>query len=392
MPRTKRYTEYSTSLTLKGTSSPPISPSALEAAAARVLAPDVLAYLSGGAGAEITLRENRAAFDEWHFIPRLLNDVSEVDISTSLMGQAQIAPIITAPVGAMAIVSPGAEKAVAHAATAVGITMCMSTSSSSSIEDVAAALSPRSGWYQLYWPNDESVGSSIVQRAEAAGFTAIVITLDNRVPPFRPSCVEAGYSPLTSGDADGVYTSDPVFQALAPERQAASDERLRIFATPKLTWKDIAAVRRQIGLPTLFKGVLTAADAERCIECGASGIIVSNHGGRQVDRCVAALRQLPEVVMAVRGRVPVLFDSGIRTGSDILMAVGLGASAVLIGRPIAWALAVSGQAGVEHLLRCLLADIEASMCNLGVSCLRELRDVVHHSPMPAPSSASTQRR
>jgi lactate 2-monooxygenase len=377
---------------LGGTSSMPISPSALEAAAARILAPGVLAYLSGGAGAEITLRENQAAFDEWQFIPRLLNDVSDVDISTSLLGQAQIAPILMAPVGALAIVSPDAEEAVARAAAAVGITMCMSMSSSRSIEDVAAALSPRSGWYQLYWPNDERVGLSIIQRAEAAGFTAIVITLDNRVPPFRPSCVEAGYSPLTSGDADGVYTSDPIFQALAHEPRAAPDARQRIFATPKLTWDDIAAIRRQIDLPMLFKGVLTAADAERCIECGASGIIVSNHGGRQVDRCVAALRQLPEVAVAVQDRVPVLFDSGVRTGSDILMAVGLGASAVLIGRPIAWALAVNGQAGVEHLLRCLLADIEASMCNLGVSYLRELRDVVHHRPMSAPSSMSAQSR
>jgi lactate 2-monooxygenase len=377
---------------LKGTASPPISPSALEAAAARVLEPDALAYLSGGAGAEITLRENRAAFDDWHFIPRLLHDVSEVDISTSLLGQAQIAPLLMAPMGAMAIMSPDAEEAVARAATAVGITMCMSTSSSRSIEDVAAALSPRSGWYQLYWPSDERVGSSIIQRAEAAGFSALLITLDNRVPPFRPSCVEAGYSPLSSGHAGGVYMSDPIFQTLAPGRHTDPDERLRIFATPKLTWEDIAAVRRQISLPTLFKGVLTAADAERCIECGASGIIVSNHGGRQVDRCVAALRQLPEVATAVRGRVPVLFDSGIRTGADILMAIGLGASAVMIGRPIAWALAVNGQAGVEHLLRCLLADVEASMCNLGISRLRELRDVVHRAPVPAPSPASTSRR
>ncbi len=373
--------DYPRQVFLDGRGVGPVSPEALERAARETLQPHVYAYIAGGAGSGQTMRANRRAFSRWSLLPRLLGDIGEVDTSVRLFSEVLSSPIIVAPIGALSIITPEAEVGVARAAAAVGVTMCMSTSASKSIEEVGQALGPARGWFQLYWPSDPDLGTSFVRRAEAAGFSAIVLTLDNRVQPFRPLSMEYGYVPFLAGEAHGVYTSDPIFRArlsVSPEVDVRPtlEEWQRVCEAQTLTWETICEIRTLTSLPLIVKGVLRADDARRVVDLGADAVVVSNHGGRQVDSSVASLTQLPEVVAAVAGDIPVLFDSGIRTGANVLTAVALGAAAVMVGRPLVWALATRGEAGVQDALRCLLADVELTMANLGVSHLCELREVI----------------
>jgi len=234
------------------------------------------------------------------------------------------------------------------------------------MEDVRAELGDAPGWFQLYWPNDRGIARSLVQRAEAAGYGAIVLTLDTWQIGWRPRDLATGYLPFLVGEGLANYLSDPEFRAgLAkpPEEdpQSAVLRWVQTFADPALTWADLAWLREQTGLPVLVKGVLHRDDVRAALDAGVAGIVVSNHGGRQVDGAVASLDMLPEIVAAVGDRLTVLFDSGIRTGADIVKALALGAKAVLLGRPYAYGLALDGEAGVRHAVRGVLADLDLTL-------------------------------
>jgi lactate 2-monooxygenase len=270
------------------------------------------------------------------------------------------------------IVHPDAELAVARAAAAQGITSILSTAASNTIEDVAEAAGEGSRWYQLYWPQDRDLAASFVRRAGAAGYAAVVVTLDTWILGWRPRDLQHGYLPFLKGEGVANYFSDPVFRAALPgppeeNFEAAIGQWAFQFSNPTVNWDDLEWLREQTDLPIVLKGILHEEDAGRAVTAGVDGLIVSNHGGRQVDGAVGALDALPAVRAAVGPDFPVLFDSGIRSGSDILKALALGADAVCIGRPFVWGLGLAGQAGVEHVLRCLLADFELNLALSGLT-------------------------
>jgi L-lactate dehydrogenase (cytochrome) len=320
---------------------------------------------------------NLAAFDRWRLLPRMLRGVTGRDLSTSVCGTDLPAPVLLAPVGVLGIVHPDAERAVARAAAGLGVPMVLSSASSTSIEEVAESLAGSPGWFQLYWPGDRGVARSFVRRAEEAGYRAVVVTLDTWQLGWRPRDLAAGYLPFLLGDGVANYLSDPAFRAgleRPPEEDlpAALLRWVALFSDPALTWSDLAWLREQTSLPILVKGVLHRDDALAALDAGVDGIVVSNHGGRQVDGAVGALDCLPAVVDAVHGRVPVLLDSGVRTGADVVKAVALGARAVLLGRPYVHGLALGGEDGVRHVLRCLLAETDLTLALTGCRSLAEL--------------------
>jgi lactate 2-monooxygenase len=349
--------------------------SRLEDAAREALAPEAFGYVAGSAGGGATARANRRAFDRLRIVPRLLRDVSQHDLSTTLLGQEMPAPVLLAPIGVQSIVHPEGELASARAAAAVGLVFIHSTAASYSIEDVAEASGAGPRWYQLYWPTDRDVAASLVARAGAAGFGALVVTLDTFMLGWRPTDLDAAYLPFLQGTGIANYDSDPAFSApLAPDA-SVSDRVFRwagMFGNPALTWDDLAWLREQTALPIVLKGLLHPDDARAAVDAGVDGIVVSNHGGRQVDGAIAALDALPVVVEAVDARLPVLVDSGVRTGADVLKAVALGAAAVLYGRPYVYGLGLGGQAGVEHVLRCLLGEADVTLALTGHRNLAEL--------------------
>ena len=251
------------------------------------------------------------------------------------------------PVGVLSIMHADAEVAVARAAARVGVPMCLSTASSANMEAVAGELGDTPGWYQLYWPNDPELAESLVRRAEAAGYQAIVVTLDTRMMPWRPRDLNGAYLPFLRGEGIANYTSDPVFCSRLEEppeddMQAAIGQWAQVFPNPTLGWDDLAKLREWTSLPVLVKGVLHPDDARRAVDQGAEGVVVSNHGGRQIDGSATPLGQLPAVVDAVGDDIAVLMDGGVRTGSDVLKAVALGARAVLVARSYVWGLDWAG--------------------------------------------------
>ena len=353
----------------------PTTYAGLEARAREELSPEAFAYVAGGAGEGRTMRANRDAFDRHALVPRMLGDVSTRNLATTVLGTEMRAPVMLSPVGVLSILHADAERAVARAAAEVGIPMCLSTAASSSLEDIASDLGDTPRWYQLYWPNDIELAASLVQRAEAAGYEAIVVTLDTRMMPWRPQDIAGAYLPFLLGEGIANYTSDPVFQSrLDPDAEdpklAAIQQWAMVFPNPTLDWDDLPRLREHTSLPIIVKGVLHADDARRAADLGMDGILVSNHGGRQVDGSIAALDALGPVADAVD--VPVLFDSGIRTGSDVVTALALGASAVLVARPWVWGLALAGQAGVEQVVKGLLADLDLTLAMCGV---RDVADI-----------------
>lgn len=349
----------------------------LRARAEAELSDAAYGYVAGGAGDERTMDANREAFDRVRLVPRMLGEVGVRDLSTTVLGTKLNAPILLGPVGVLSIVHPDGELAVARAANATGVTHVLSNAASSTIEDVAAATPDAPRWFQLYPPNDPKVRRSLVERAVAAGNEAIVVTLDTLTMPWRPRDLQNAYLPFLLGEGIANYTSDPAFRAKlekTPEEdpQAAIGMWAATFPNPAMSWDDLAALRSETTLPLLVKGILHPDDARRAVDLGIDGIVVSNHGGRQVDGSVGALDQLPAVVAAVPERVPVLVDSGVRTGSDVLKALALGATAVLVARPWVWGLALEGQAGVEQVVKSLLADLDLSLAMCGLSSVADV--------------------
>ena len=323
------------------------------------------------------MQANLQAFERWKIVPRMLRDVSERDLGTSVLGTAMPAPVMLAPVGVQSIVHPDAELAASRAAASQGLPFILSTAASHTIEQVAEAMGEASRWYQLYWPKDRDLAASFVHRAEQAGYGAIVVTLDTWLLGWRPRDLGRAYLPFLKGEGVANYFSDPVFRA-ALERTPEEDPGPAIgrwaeqFANPSVAWSELPWLREQTGLPIVLKGIVHPDDARRAVQEGVDGLIVSNHGGRQVDGALGALEALPEISRAVGGELPVLFDSGIRTGADVFKALALGADAVCLGRPYVWGLAVDGEEGVGQVLRCLLAELDLTLALSGYTALDQL--------------------
>jgi L-lactate dehydrogenase (cytochrome) len=349
----------------------------LEEAAREVLTPQAYGYIAGSAGSGDTARENLAAFRRWRIAPRMLTDVSDPDYGTEVLGARLPVPVLLAPVGVLGIAHPGGEPAVARAAAAAGLPMILSTASSTSMEDVAEASGDGQRWYQLYWPKDRKVAASFLDRARAAGFSVLVVTLDTRLLSWRPQDLDNAYLPFLRGIGVQNYLSDPAFGAglTAPveeDPQAAILRYTQMFGDPSLTWDDLPFLRQHWDGPIVLKGILTPGDARRAVDAGVDGIVVSNHGGRQVDGAIGALDALPAIAAAAGSATTVLFDGGIRGGADVLKALALGARAVLLGRPYAYGLALGGEDGVRHVLRALRNDFELTMRLSGYSRLDQL--------------------
>ncbi|WP_026416878.1 lactate 2-monooxygenase [Actinomadura oligospora] len=365
----------------------------LEGLAQAKLSDTSFGYLAGSAGSEATARANRDAFDRWRIVPRMLRDVAERDLSVTVLGTPMPAPVLLAPIGVQSILHPDGELATARAAAATGLTMILSTAASCAMEDVAAANDAAADdaegggaeaggggarWYQLYWPKDRDLAVSFLERAKAAGYTALVVTVDTFTLAWRPRDLDRAYLPFLRGIGVANYFSDPVFQravggpVTGENRQAALLHWVGQFGNPSLTWDDLAFLREHWDGPIALKGIQHPDDARRAVDTGTDGVIVSNHGGRQVDGAVASLDALPAVADAVGGQISVLFDSGVRTGADVAKALALGAEAVLLGRPYAFGLALDGEAGVRHVVRCVLAELELTLALSGHRTVSEL--------------------
>jgi lactate 2-monooxygenase len=360
-----------------GSLSSPVPLFLLEQKAKETLSPTAYDYVAGGAGGEDTMRANREAFYRWRIVPRMLRDVSHRDLTAELLGSRLPAPVILGPVGVQGIIHSEAEVATARAAASLGVPFALSTVSTRSIEEVAKSAGNAALWFQLYWGKNPELTASMLQRAERAGYKALVVTLDTSMLAWRERDLQHAYLPFILGQGLANYFSDPVFRALLPEppeRNPIPAIQLwgSLFSNTALTWGDIPFLRQHTRLPILLKGILHAADAAHALDAGVDAIIVSNHGGRQVDGAVAALDALPAVVKEVNGRIPVLFDSGIRRGADVFKALALGARVVLLGRPYIWGLAVAGEQGVRDVVLNLLADLDLTLALSGHASCRAL--------------------
>src|SRR6185312_7427625 len=385
----------------------------LQRLAKRKLNPRAYSYVAGGAGNEVTQRANRAAFDKWAVVPRVLRDASDRDTSIELFGRRLPAPLLLGPVGALELVDREADLAVARAAAATGVPMVFSNQASVPMETCAAAMGDSPRWFQLYWSTSDELVESLLARAEAAGCDAIAVTLDTTMLGWRPRDLDLGHLPFALGKGIAQYTSDPVFRRLVEERaagagpaepqprptpaalrarvgmtkawpgsfrdnlrsplpRAAVETFLAIYSRPSISWADLAWLRSKTRLPILLKGVLHPDDARRAVDEGVDGLLVSTHGGRQVDRSIAALDALPDVVAAVGDRVPVLLDSGVRSGADVLVAVALGARAALIGRPVAWGLALGGEEGARQVIEDVLGEFDLTLGLAGHTSVDQL--------------------
>jgi lactate 2-monooxygenase len=334
-------------------------------------------YVAGGSSSEDTMAENLAAFRRWRIVPRMLRDVGERHLGCTVLGQELPSPVVLAPVGVQGIIHPDGELAAARAAAALGQPMCVSTASSHTLEDIAEVLGDTPRWFQLYWPSDDDLARSFVSRAEAAGYSALVVTLDTWLLGWRPRDLNTAYLPFLRAEGVANYFADPVFRAgleASPEEDqgAAVLRFVGVFSDPTVTWERLSLLREHTDLPIVLKGILDPDDAERAADAGVQGIIVSNHGGRQVDGAIATLDALPAIAERVGDRVDVLLDSGIRTGSDAVKALCLGAKAVLLGRPYLWGLAAGGEDGVRQAVRGFLADLDLALALSGNRSLADL--------------------
>ncbi|MDT0309481.1 lactate 2-monooxygenase [Streptomyces sp. DSM 44917] len=342
----------------------------LEAMVEQRLGPGPAGYVAGGAGDGSAIRANRAALERHRIVPRMLRDVAERDLTTELLGATLPAPLALAPVGILSILHPEAETAAARAAAARGVPYILSSASSTPLEAVAEAMGGAERWFQLYWGKDREVTRSFLDRARAAGYRVLVVTLDTPLLGWRPRDLDQAYLPFLRGVGTANYFSDPAFRAglakpVEEDPDAAVLHFVQLFGDPGKTWPDLAFLREHWEGPIVLKGVLHPDDARRAAEAGMDGVVVSNHGGRQVAGSLGAADALPAVAAAAGDRLTVLFDSGVRTGADVFRALALGARAVLLGRPYAYGLALDGQAGVDHVLRSLLAEFDLTLALSG---------------------------
>jgi len=356
----------------------PISFEALEEAALAVMDDAAADYVAGGAGGENTVGRNRRAFDRWRIVPRFLRDVSERDLSVEVCGQELPVPLLLAPIGIQSIAHEDAELATAAGAREAGVPMILSSVSSETMEDVAEELGDTPKWFQLYWSSERSVAESFLDRAEAAGYDAVVVTVDTPVPGWKERDLQKGYVPQLDGEGVANYFTDDAFRELLdqpPEDDefAAIQTFLDTFGDPTLTWDDLDWLRERTDLPIVVKGLLHPEDARQAVEHGADGVVVSNHGGRQVDGAISALEALPAVAAALDDTdASVLFDSGIRRGAEALVAVALGADAVCLGRPYIYGLAVDGANGVRAVCENVVADLDLTMGLTGRTAVSEI--------------------
>jgi lactate 2-monooxygenase len=404
----------------------PVDAEELEAAARKALSAEAFAYIAGGAGAERTMAANREAFGRWQVWPRPLRDVSARDLSIDFLGRRRPTPLLLAPLGVMEMAHVDADLAVARAATSLGVPYILSNQASVPMEEVRDAAPDGPRLFQLYWSASDELNESLLRRAEASGCEAIVVTLDTHLLGWRTRDLGLAYLPFTRGMGIAQYTSDPVFQQLVRERvraattgsatisqagavppvkltpkavaagvkiarkgtaltgtglreslrsplpRAAVETFLDVFSTPALTWEHLAKAREWTRLPVILKGIVHPDDASHALDAGVDGVWISNHGGRQIDQSVPTLAVLPDIVGRVGGRVPVIFDSGVRQGSDVFIALALGATAVAIGRPYAYGLGIAGEAGVREVIRNLLAELDITLGLSGHTSIAEL--------------------
>jgi len=392
----------------------PVDMGKLERRAKRAMSREAYAYVAAGAGAGRTMEANRAAFDRWRIVPRMLRDVSTRDSSVELFERRLDSPFMLAPIGVLELAHHEADRAVARAAAAEGVPMVISNQASTPMEEIAAELGETPRWFQLYWSTSDELVESLVGRAEACGCEAIAITLDTTILGWRTRDLEIAYLPFLRGMGIAQYTSDPVFRRLLTEpasgdagltreqpkpnlralgtllqvlrnwpggavdglrsghARAAVERFTQIYSRPSLTWEDLPFLRERTKLPILLKGILHPDDARRAIDEGIDGIVVSNHGGRQVDGAIATLEALPAIAEAVGGRAPILLDSGVRGGADAFKALALGASAVLLGRPYVYGLAAGGEAGVREVVQNLVAEFDLTLGLAGCSSTAEI--------------------
>jgi L-lactate dehydrogenase (cytochrome) len=352
------------------TPSIPVSVAELERRAAEAMDERTANYVFAGAGSEGTMDANREALRRRQIVPRMLRDVAERDLSTTVLRTTMPAPLMLAPIGVQKVVHPDGELATARAAATLGLPMIASTASAFTLEEIAKAGGEAPRWFQLYWPNDRALAASLVSRAEAADYGAIVLTVDTFVPGWKPRDLQQAWLPFLNGVGVANYFQDPIFrEALekTPEEDvgAATGHFLGIQANPSLSWGDLAWLREQTSLPIVIKGIQHPDDAREAVKHGLDGIVVSNHGGRQVDGALGSLDALPAIAEAVGNDLTILFDSGIRSGADAIKALALGADAVCLGRPYIWGLALEGQAGVETVLKMVLAELDLSLALCG---------------------------
>lgn len=342
-------------------------------AAAAKLDPKAYGYVAGGAGREQTMAANESSFARHQIVPRMMVDVDAGARRTrvELFGQTFPSPLMLSPIGVQSIIHPEGEVATARGAAEAGVPYILSTAASNTLEDVRAASGDHPAWFQLYWPTEDAVTASLVRRAEEAGFGAIVVTLDTKFLAWRPRDLDTAYLPFLHGEGVANYFSDPAFRTGLEESpednpQVAILKWAGIFSKKDLQWSHLAWLREQTSLPIVVKGIQHPLDATAAIAAGADGLMVSNHGGRQVDGAIGSLEALAPVRAAVGDDVPILFDSGVRSGADVFKAVALGADAVCLGRPFAWGLAADGADGVRHVCQSILNEFELTMALAGV--------------------------
>ena len=389
----------------------PIDPQKLEEQAAAKMTTQAKGYIIGGAGQESTVRSNRIAFEKYKIMPRMLRNVSERDTSIELFGQKYPTPFLLSPIGVLDMVHPDADVAVGKAAASLNVPYIFSNQASRPMEEVAAAMGDSPRWFQLYWSKSQDLVASLVQRAEKCGCSAIVVTLDTTMLGWRTRDLDMAYLPFMEGRGIAQYTSDPVFQKLLDEpvfteKRELTFQLLRgliamvnnypgngflsklksgrpikavqkfvsIYSNPALTWSDLKFLRQHTKLPILLKGILHPDDARLAIEHSMDGIIVSNHGGRQVDGSISTFEALPEIAEVVAKRIPILLDSGVRGGADVFKAIALGATAVCIGRPYVYGLTLAGEDGVREVLQNFMADFDLTMGLAGCKNIAEITD------------------
>jgi isopentenyl diphosphate isomerase/L-lactate dehydrogenase-like FMN-dependent dehydrogenase len=355
----------------------PMEYATLEHKAAAALSPSLHSYIAGGAGDEATQRRNAESFADWGLVPRMLVGATERDMSVTVWGHTHPSPIFMAPVGVVGLVTDDrhGDIAVAQAAAATGVPAMFSTLMQDPLEQVIGHAGSTPSFFQLYTPKDRDLAAGLVERAERAGYRGIAVTLDTWLPGWRPRDLATGNFPQLRGHVLENYTSDPVFRRLTgpdPDPRAVVRTWAEIFGNP-LKWSDLAWLRSLTDLPIVLKGICHPDDARRAVDAGVDGIYCSNHGGRQANGGLSALELLPAVVEACDGRVPVLFDSGVRSGTDVLKAIGLGATMVGIGRPYVYGLALGGVAGLVHVLRMILAEADLLMAVNGYPDLASVR-------------------